>query len=148
MRGPHLALRRPQRSALCTRWPDEAAAWEVRAGIRPGARGRARGVGMAELRPVAEARETDRNEAELAAVLDLLWRKLHGIHEQEITRTAARLRQASGETRAAAEALSITILRAVFARCSAALLDSDRDDERHDRARMLAELFGLRKERA
>jgi hypothetical protein len=35
---------------------------------------------MAELRPVAEADEADRNEAELAAVLDLLWRKLHGIH--------------------------------------------------------------------
>ena len=60
-------------------------------------------------RPIAEAHET---EAELAAVLDLLWRRLHGIHEQEVTRTAARLRQASGETRAAAEALSITILRA------------------------------------
>ena len=103
---------------------------------------------MAELRPVAEARETDRNEAELAAVLDLLWRKLHGIHEQEITRTAARLRQASGETRAAAEALSINILRAVFTRCSAALFDSERDDERQLRARMLAELFDLRKERA
>jgi nucleotidyltransferase/DNA polymerase involved in DNA repair len=103
---------------------------------------------MAELRPVAEADEADRNEAELAAVLDLLWRKLHGIHEQEVTRTAARLRQASGETRAAAEALSITILRAVFARCSTALLDSNRDDERHHRARMLADLFDLHKERA
>jgi len=56
-------------------------------------------------RPIAEAHET---EAELTAVLDLLWRKLHGI----VTRTVARLRQASGETRAAAEALSITILRA------------------------------------
>ena len=98
------------------------------------------------MRPVAEADET---EAELAAVLDSLWRKLHGIHEQEVTRTAARLRQASGETRAAAEALSITILRAVFTRCSAALFDSDRDDEeRQLRARMLAELFDLRKERA
>ena len=101
----------------------------------------------AELRPVAEV-ETDRNGAELAAVLDLLWRKLHGIHEQEVSRTAARLRQASGETRAAAEALSITILRAVFTRCSAALFDSDRDDERQHRARMLAELFDLRNERA
>ena len=100
---------------------------------------------MAELRPVAE---TDETEAELAAVLDLLWRRLHGIHEQEVTRTAARLRQASGETRAAAEALSITILRAVFTSCSAALFDSDRDDERQLRARMLAELFDLRKERA
>jgi hypothetical protein len=50
---------------------------------------------MAELRPVAGADQTDRNEAELAAVLDLLWRKLRGIHEQEVTRTAARLRQAS-----------------------------------------------------
>lgn len=77
----------------------------------------------AELRPLAKADET---EAELAAVLDLLWRKLHGIPEQEVTRTAARLRQASGETRAAAEALSITILRAVFTRCSAALFDSAR----------------------
>ena len=47
---------------------------------------------MAELRPVAAADET---EAELAVVLDSLWRKLHGIHEQEVTRTAARLRQAS-----------------------------------------------------
>jgi nucleotidyltransferase/DNA polymerase involved in DNA repair len=103
---------------------------------------------MAELRPVAELDKADRNEAELAAVLDLLWRKLHGIHEQEITRTAARLRQASGETRAAAEALSITILRTVFARCSAALFDSDRDDERQQRARTLAELFDLRDERA
>ena len=103
---------------------------------------------MAELRPVAEADETARNDAELRAVLDLLWRKLHGIHEQEVTRTAARLRQASGETRAGAEALSITILRAVFTRCSAALFDSDRDDERQHRARMLAELFDLRKERA
>ncbi len=101
---------------------------------------------MAELRPVAEADETDRNEAELAAVLDLLWRKLHGIHEQEVNRTAARLRQASGETRAVAEALSITILRAVFARCSAALFDPGRDDERQHRARMLAELFDLRLE--
>ena len=82
------------------------------------------------------------------AVLDLLWRKLHGIHEQEVNRTAARLRQASGETRAAAEALSMTILRAVFTRCSAALFDSDRDDERQLRARMLAELFDLRKEPA
>ena len=100
---------------------------------------------MAELRPVAKADET---EAELAAVLDLLWRKLHGIHEQEITRTAARLRQASGETQAAVEALSITILRAVFTRCSAALFDSDRDDERQHRARMLAELFDVRNERA
>ena len=100
---------------------------------------------MAELRPVAE---TDETEAELAAVLDLLWRKLHGIHEQEVTRTAARLRQASAETRAAVEALSITILRAVFTHCSAALFDSDRDDERQHRARMLAELFDLRKERA
>ena len=97
------------------------------------------------MRPVAEADET---EAELAAVLDLLWRKLHGIHEQEVTRTAARLRQASGETRAAAEALSIAILRAVFTRCEAALFDSDQDDERQLRARMLAELFDLRKERA
>jgi nucleotidyltransferase/DNA polymerase involved in DNA repair len=95
------------------------------------------------IRPVAETGET---EAELAAVLDLLWRKLHGIHEQEITRTAARLRQASGETRAAAEALSITILRAVFTGCSAALFGSDRDDERQLRARMLAELFDLRLE--
>jgi hypothetical protein len=103
---------------------------------------------MAALRPVAGADQTDRNEAELAAVLDLLWRKLHGIHEQEVTRTAARLRQASGETRAAAEALSITILRTVFARCSAALFDSDRDDERQQRARGLAELFDLRNERA
>src|SRR6266446_6735082 len=103
---------------------------------------------MAELRPISEADEAERNEAELAAVLDLFWRKLHGIHEQEVTRAAARLRQASGETRAAAEALSINILRAVFARCSAALFDSDRDDERHHRARMLAELFDLRKERA
>jgi len=100
---------------------------------------------MAELRPVAKADET---EAELAAVLDLLWRKLHGIHEQEITRTAARLRQASGETQAAVEALSITILRAVFTRCSAALFDSDQDDERQHRARMLAELFDVRNERA
>jgi len=40
------------------------------------------------------------------------------------------------------------IVRAVFARCSAALLDSDRDDERHHRARVLAELFDLHKERA
>ncbi len=100
---------------------------------------------MAELRPVAKADET---EAELAAVLDLLWRKLRGIHEQEVTRTAARLRQASGETRAAVEALSITILRAVFTRCSAALFDSDQDDERQHRARMLAELFDVRNERA
>jgi nucleotidyltransferase/DNA polymerase involved in DNA repair len=99
---------------------------------------------VAELKPVAETAET---EAELAAVLDLLWRKLHGIHEHEVTRTAARLRQASGQTRAAAEALSITILRAVFTRCSAALFGSDRDDERLLRARMLAELFDLRKER-
>ena len=103
---------------------------------------------MAELSPVAEADEADRDEAELAAVLDLLWRKLHGIHEQEVTRTAARLRQASGETRAAAEALSITIVRAVFAHCSAALFDSDRDDARYHRARTLAELFDLRRERA
>ena len=103
---------------------------------------------MAKLRPVAEARETDRNEVDLAVVLDLLWGKLHGIHEQEVTKTAARLRQASRETRAAVEALSITILRAVFTRCSAALFDSDRDDERQHRARMLAELFDLRKERA
>ena len=103
---------------------------------------------MAELMAVAAADETDRNEAELAAVLDLLWRKLHGIHEQEVTRTAARLRQASGETRAAAEALSITILRAVFTRCSAVLSDSDRDNEREQRARMLVELFDLRNERA
>ena len=100
---------------------------------------------MAELRPVAE---TDETEAELAAALDLLWRRLHGIHEQEVTRTAARLRQASAETRAAVEALSITILRAVFTHCSAALFDSDRDDERQHRARMLAELFDLRKEPA
>ena len=100
---------------------------------------------MAELRPVAE---TDETEAELAAVLDLLWRRLHGIHEQEVTRTAARLRPASAETRAAVEALSITILRAVFTHCSAALFDSDRDDERQHRARMLAELFDLRKEPA
>jgi nucleotidyltransferase/DNA polymerase involved in DNA repair len=100
---------------------------------------------MAELRPVAETNET---EAELAAVLDLLWRRLHGIHEQEVTRTAARLRQASAETRAAVETLSITILRAVFTHCSAALFDSDRDDERQHRARMLAELFDLRKEPA
>jgi nucleotidyltransferase/DNA polymerase involved in DNA repair len=103
---------------------------------------------MAELRSVAEADKIDRHEAELAAVLDLLWRKLHGIHEQEVTRTATRLRQASGETRTAAEALSITILRAVFSRCSAALVDSNRDDERQHRARMLAELFDLRYERA
>jgi hypothetical protein len=94
-------------------------------------------------RPLAKADET---EAELAAVLDLLWRKLHGIHEQEVARTAARLHQASGETRAAAEALSITILRAVFTRCSAALFDSDRDAECQLRARMLAELFDLRLE--
>jgi hypothetical protein len=93
------------------------------------------------MRPVTEADETD---TEPAAVLDLLWRKLHGIHEQEVTRTAPRLRQASAETRAAVEALSITILRAVFTRCSAALLDSDRDDERQHHARMLAELFDLR----
>jgi len=99
---------------------------------------------MEQLRPVAEADETNPNEAELAAVLDSLWRKLHGIHEQETIRTAARLRQASGETRAAPETLSITILRAVFTRCSAALFDSDRDDERHHRARTLAELFDLR----
>ncbi len=124
---------------------DSSAARDGQMRPLPGRRGRARGVGMAELRPVAEADET---EAELAAVLDLLWRKLHGIHEQEVPRTAARLRQASGETRAAAEALSITILRAVFTRCSAALFDSDRDDERQLRARMLAELFDLRKERA
>ena len=97
------------------------------------------------MRPVAEA---DQIESEPAVVLDLLWRKLHGIHEQEVARTVARLRQASGETRAAAEALSITILRAVFTHCSAALFDSDRDDERQLRARMLAELFDLRKERA
>jgi len=103
---------------------------------------------MEQLRLVAEADETDRNEAELGAVLDLLWRKLHSIHEAEITRTAARLRQASGETRAAAEALSITLVRAVFERCSAALFDSDRDDERQQRARALAEVFDLRKERA
>ena len=90
----------------------------------------------------------DETEVELGAVLDLLWRKLHGIHEQEVTRTAARLRQASGETRAAVEALSIAIVRSVFTRCSAALSDSARDDERHLRARMLAELFDLRKERA
>ena len=97
------------------------------------------------MRPVAEA---DQTEAELAAVLDLLWRKLHGIHEQEVTRTAARLRQASGETRAAVEALSISIMRAVLSHCSTALFDSDRDDERQQRARMLAELFDLRQERA
>lgn len=48
--------------------------------------------------------------------------------------------------RAVAEALSIIILRAVFARCSAALFDPDRDDERQHRVRMLAELFDLRLE--
>jgi hypothetical protein len=36
----------------------------------------------------------------------------------------------------------------VFARCSAALFDADRDDERHHRASMLAQLFDLRKGRA
>jgi hypothetical protein len=36
----------------------------------------------------------------------------------------------------------------VFARCSAALFDSDRDNERLQRARTLAELFDLRNERA
>src|SRR6266404_1941320 len=99
---------------------------------------------MAELRPVAEADET---EAELAAVLDLLWRKLHGIHEQEVTRTAARLRQASGR-HGRPPRRSRSPSCAVFTRCSAALFDSDRDDERQLRARMLAELFDLRKERA
>jgi hypothetical protein len=94
------------------------------------------------MRPVAEA---DQIEPEPAAVLDLLWRKLHDIHEQEVTRTAARLRQASAETRVAVEALSIAIVRSVFTRCSAALFDSDRDDERQDRARMLAELVDLRR---
>jgi Glutamyl-tRNAGlu reductase, dimerisation domain len=103
---------------------------------------------MEPLRPVTKTDKIDPSEAELAAVLDLLWRKLHGIHEQEIGRTAARLRQASGKTRAAAEALSMTLLREVFASCSAALFDSDGNDERHHRARMLAELFELRKERA
>jgi hypothetical protein len=117
----------------------------MHARMRPSTRGRARGVEMPELKRVAEANET---EAELAAVLELLSRKLHGIHEQEVTRTAARLRQAPEETRAAAEALSITILRAVFTRCSAALFESDQDDERQLRARMLADLFDLRKERA
>ena len=85
-------------------------------------------------------------EGEVAAVLGSLWRKLHGIHEQEITRTTAYLRQATGETRAAAEALSIAIVREVFTRCSTALLDSDPDDERSHRARILAELFDLRDE--
>ena len=97
------------------------------------------------MRPPPETNET---EAELAAVLDLLWHKLHDIHEQEVSRTATRLRQASGETRAAVEALSISIMRAVLSHCSTALFDSDRDDERQQRARMLAELFDLRNERA
>lgn len=92
---------------------------------------------------MGETGEAGGNEREAAAVLDRLRRKLQGIHEQEVTRTAARLTRASGDARAAADALSIAILGAVFARCSAALLDADADAEGPHRARMLAELFDL-----
>ena len=83
---------------------------------------------------MGETGEAGGNEREAAALLDRLRRKLQGIHEKEVPRTAAR---------AAADALSIAILGAVFARCSAALLDADADAEGPHRARVLAELFDL-----
>jgi len=99
---------------------------------------------MAELRAVAEATRPRQNRG--GAGLALAQAARHPRTGGHQDRSAAP--PSLGETRAAAEALSITILRAVFTRCSAALFDSDRDDERQLRSRMLAELFDLRKERA
>jgi hypothetical protein len=82
-----------------------------------------------------------RREAELAALLDSLWRKLLAIHQEEVARSVARLKWASEETRAAAETLSIEILRTVFSGWSAVLLGFD--EESRTRARMVVELFDL-----
>jgi hypothetical protein len=81
-------------------------------------------------------------EAELAALLDSLWRKLLAIHQEEVARSVARLKWASEETRAAAETLSIEILSTVFSGWSAAILGFD--EESPTRARMVVELFDLR----
>jgi glutamyl-tRNAGlu reductase-like protein len=94
--------------------------------------------------PLTQTDDASWKEPELAAVLDLLWRKLEAIHQQEVTRAVARLSWTSKDTRAAIETLSIGILRTVFSGCSAMLLDSDVDQESPTRARMVVELFDLR----
>jgi hypothetical protein len=83
-----------------------------------------------------------RREAERAVLLDSLWRKLLAIHQEEVARSVARLKWASEETRAAAETLSIEILRTVFSGWSAAILAFD--EESPTRVRMVVELFDLR----
>jgi hypothetical protein len=82
-----------------------------------------------------------RRETERAALLDSLWRKLLAIHQEEVARSVVRLKWASEETRAAAETLSIEILRTVFSGWSAAILGFD--EESPTRARMVVELFDL-----
>ena len=83
-----------------------------------------------------------RRETERAALLDSLWRKLLAIHQEEVARSVVRLKWASEETRAAAETLSIEILRTVFSGWSAAILGFD--EESSTRAHMVVELFDLR----
>ena len=72
-------------------------------------------------------------------VLDMLWGKLEAIHELEMTKALGRPGAASGETRAAIEALSVAIVRTVFDRCAAVLRERDPSV-----ARSVSELFDLR----
>ena len=77
--------------------------------------------------------------SEVTSVLDMLWGKLEAIHELEMTKALARRGAASGETRAAIEALSVAIVRTVFDRCAAVLRERDPSV-----ARNVSELFDLR----
>lgn len=89
-------------------------------------------------RPVGD-REDSRTGADVAAVLDMLWQRLEAIHQGEMTKALGRPGAASGETRAAIEALSVAIVRTVFDRCAVALREGG-----PRRARSVSELFDLR----
>jgi Glutamyl-tRNAGlu reductase, dimerisation domain len=76
---------------------------------------------------------------DVASVLDMLWQKLEAIHQGEVTKALARPGAASGETRAALEALSVAIVRTVFDRCAVVLREGGPRC-----ARSVSELFDLR----
>jgi len=88
-------------------------------------------------RPVGDCEDPLMGSA--ATVLDMLWQKLEAIHEGEMTRALGRPGAASGETRAAIEALSVAIVRTVFDRCAAVLRERGPSC-----ARNVSELFDLR----
>ena len=89
-------------------------------------------------RPVADC-EDSLTASDAASVLDMLWQKLEAIHEGEMTKALGRSGAASGETRAAIEALSVAIVRTVFDRCAAVLRGRGPSC-----ARNVSELFDLR----